>query len=127
MLRRIVAIGLFLGLLALEPGGLSLCALLSAMAGECATPATKTVCNEMSATQPEVRISAETRAQCCQLSAAPFPEAQDKVSTPSLEVWQGHVVLFSRLASFRANHEIRESATVSPPPDLLPLLCTFLI
>ncbi len=126
MLRRIVAIGSLLGLLALEPGALSLCAILTQSFTECATPATKTACDQMNAAQTEAQLSAQARTECCQLSAAPIPEAQGKASAPSQELSKDFVVLASSPVT-RAQRETHALPLDTSPPDLLPLLCTFLI
>ena len=126
MLRRIIAIGSFLGLLALEPGLFSLCALAANLPADCATPATRMACDQMNAARPDTQISAQARAECCRFSSEPVPEAQGKASAPSLELLKNDVVILSLTAACGAPRE--SNAPVDPsPPDLLPLLCTFLI
>jgi hypothetical protein len=127
MLRRIVAIGSLLGLLALEPGALSLCAILTQSLGECAPPSTKTACDQMNTAQPDTQVSAQARKECCELSSAPIPEAQGKASAPAPELLKDDVVLLSVPAACGAPRESNSLAFDTSPPDLLPLLCTFLI
>ncbi len=127
MLRGIVAIGSLLGLLALEPGALSLCAILTQSFTECATPATKTACDQMNAAQTEAQLNAQARTECCQLSAAPIPEAQGKASAPSQELLKDDVVLLSLPTADGVPRESSALPVDTSPPDLLPLLCTFLI
>jgi hypothetical protein len=127
MLRRSIAIACVLGLLALEPGALSLCAIITQSFAECSTPATKTACDQMDAAQPETQIDAQARPECCKLSAAPIPEAHGKPSAPSPELSQDFVVLPSLPATQHAHSASNSWAIDTSPPDLLPLLCTFLI
>lgn len=77
--------------------------------------------------QPDTQLSAQARAECCQLSTAPIPEAQGKASAPSPELLKNFVVLPSLPAAHDAPRVSSALAFDTSPPDLLPLLCTFLI
>ena len=126
MLRRLGAVVSLLGLLAVEPGLFSLCALAANLHGDCATPATRMACDQMNAAQPDTQISAQARAECCRFSSEPVPEAPGKASAPSWELLKNDVVILPLTAACGAPRE--SNAPVDPPPpDLLPLLCTFLI
>jgi hypothetical protein len=122
-----MAIACVLGLLALEPGALSLCAIMTQRFAECSTPATKTACDQMNAAQPETQINAQAGLECCKLSGAPVPEAQGKASAPSPELSKDFFVLPSLPATQGARRAWHSWEVDPSPPDLLPLLCTFLI
>jgi hypothetical protein len=72
MTRRVISLGLCLGLLALGPASLSACAMMMSLPGECAPPVVPKTCEAMHGEEP-VAIAA-VEGSCCRLTA-PAPDA----------------------------------------------------
>ena len=124
MFRRVLHCVIVFGLVAVAPLPVSACALLAGLPADCQP---QPHCEQMDAAAPLTSIESAPGQSCCQLSGAPIPQAQTKVSTPDFaENLPSDVqpVLFSHGSEvfFPATH----SDDVSPP-DRQPLLCVFLI
>jgi hypothetical protein len=74
MIRRVISLGLCLGLLALGSASLSACAMVVSLPGECASPAAQGNCEAMQHAEEPIAISSGGDLACCWL-AAPAPDA----------------------------------------------------
>jgi hypothetical protein len=75
-MKRIAILAIVIGLVVLGPAPTSVCSLLSALAGECATPATGSHCDNMDMAVPAGPTVAASSASCCAMSQAPVPESR---------------------------------------------------
>jgi hypothetical protein len=127
LMRRLLLTALTLSLVGLGFSPLSICALLSSKAGECATPQTEARCERMEMEDSWIKVSAAPDASCCGLSQAPVPESQQNPSQTFLvsalavvskSVWTSLPRLWER-----RSHAVQDIS----PPLLHSFLCTFLI
>jgi hypothetical protein len=128
-MRRILSMLVALGLAGLGPLPVSACALVSSQPSECASPQTKTDCEQMGmeqAEKPPVRVSNASKS-CCTLSQAPLPEVQTWAG--SFAVAATPALASNLIVSEQSLENVWPSNVeqdLSPPP-LQSLLCTFLI
>lgn len=125
--KRLLICVIVLGLTIMAPGAVSLCALASSLATDCASSQTQSQCDQMDMATPSGPALTGQTSSCCTMSRAPLPESKDAPIIPSLQeepvtisVLAVEVVHFENGRFENASHE------TSPPP-LQPLLCTFLI
>ncbi len=126
-MRRLLILGLALGLVGMGPVPLSACALLTSQMAECKTPDTQPACDKMDMGGNGPQLNAASEASCCFVSKAPVPEAQQKtgdyspaISIASLELSDGDLPSSQRTAPVSIAQDFS-------PPSFSSLLCTFLI
>ena len=127
VVKRLLSCVLVFGLVLLAPSPGSLCALLSSVPGECATPETQSQCENMDMGIPPVQSITTQTASCCTVSQAPLPESKSELAKSSAQVPAEN--LLSRTAEIIERddtHTTPDLQDTSPPP-LQSLLCTFLI
>jgi len=124
MLRRSLIFALCLSLAALAPLPLSVCAALAALPSECQE------CQQMGVAEPAGAPHTDFDPACCQLTAAPLPEAVAGAAK-TLAAFASVDVDSVRLStSVSVAQEIPVRSDLFPafsPPDRQPLLCVFLI
>jgi len=126
-MRRLLILGLALGLVGMGPVPLSACALITSQMAECKTPETQPVCDKMDMSESGPRLAGASEASCCFVSKAPVPEARQKISNDSPAI---SIAIFE-LSDGDSLSPQRSVAVLIPqdfsPPSLRSLLCTFLI
>ena len=126
-MRRAVIIALALGLTALGPVPLSVCALLSSQLAECETPNTQSLCEQMNIDSRGPQFDSMPDTSCCHITKAPLPasqfEASDLSFLPALAPVPDSI---AALAVADNDYPPVVLQDISPPP-IQPLLCTFLI
>lgn len=126
-MKSLLACAIIIGLVILGPAPASICSLLSSMAGECATPASRTHCDDMDMATPSGPTVAAPSSSCCLSSQAPLPESRNETAKITV-----HQDLGSAPQIVYAETDFNEAQSdqvpqVSSSPPLQPLLCTFLI
>src|SRR5215467_3165882 len=111
----------------LGPVPLSACAIFSSKMAECATPLTKSRCDQMNMDESIPKVAAAPNASCCSLSNAPVPATRQKMSGLSLAA----VSIVSlgiewKLVRAKEQRPTQIEQALSPPPQQS-VLCTFLI
>jgi hypothetical protein len=124
--RRVLILGLALGLLGLGPVPLSACSLMSSKLAECASPKTQSMCDQMNMDESGTHLAAASNHSCCFVQA-PLPESRFQAPDISLVaaaiVPPGQMTEPPRVA-FAAREIFVQDVS---PPALQSLLCTFLI
>ncbi len=124
--RRSLIFGLALSLAGLGTGSLSACALLTSQLAECATPQTRSQCDQMNMDESGTQLVAAPDTSCCLVSKAPIPQLQSKAADLSLAAPDsvldpaGDTLRIQRLLPVLIVQELS-------PPSVQSLLCTFLI
>ncbi len=124
--RRSLIFGLALSLVGLGTGPLSACALLTSQLAECATPQTRSQCDQMNMDESGTQVVAAPDTSCCFVSKAPIPQLQSKAADLSLAAPvsvldpAGDTLRIQRLLPVLIVQELS-------PPSVQSLLCTFLI
>ena len=125
MLKRASALVICLMLALLAPLPLSACAALAGLPAECQPEPECAAMDSMEACATMAMQMDST--SCCQVSAAPLPQAQQKVATPDISA-DPLPVLHLAVAVVQPDFD---AAAVSwnehSPPDVQSVLCTFLI
>lgn len=127
LMRRLLLVALALNLTGLGPTPLSVCALFSSKAAECAKPETKSECDQMDMSSGAAKISSAPKTSCCDLSRAPIPETQQNASAVGLATVADLATDAIELAP--PAHQKISSLTEQDisPPQIRSFLCTFLI
>jgi len=127
VVRRSLLFALALSMAGLGPVPLSACAIFTSKMAECATPQTKSRCNQMNMDESIPKVAAAPNASCCSLSNAPLSATRQKMSELSLAAFP-IVVLGSEWKLLRTKEQrpTQIEQALSPPP-LQSVLCTFLI
>lgn len=126
-MKRLVIFVLSLGLLIAAPAPVSLCAMLSSMATECAPAQSPAHCDQMDMGTPASAILTANPASCCTNTQAPLPEA--KSGWQELSPASGPAILpgvRTESATVTQTDTTVASRNVSESPGQS-LLCTFLI
>src|SRR5947209_20330459 len=110
-MRRSLIFGLALSLVGLGTGPLSACALLTSKLAECATPQTRSQCDQMNMDESGTQLVTAPDTSCCFVSKAPIPELQYKATDLSL------AAPVSVLDPARDTLRIQPLLTVSLLPD----------
>ncbi len=124
--RRSLIFGLALSLVGLGTGSLSACALLTSQLAECATPQTRSQCDQMNMDESGTQLVAAPGTSCCFVSKAPIPQLQYKAGDLSLAAPiavldpAGDTLRIQRLLPVFIVQDLS-------PPSVQSLLCTFLI
>jgi hypothetical protein len=128
LMRRLFIIGLALSIFTAGLVPLSLCAMLSSGAAECAEATTQSLCGHMQPHKGEAQLSAGSDNSCCAISQAPLPEMQYKAAEVSLAATPIAPTL-DMLAVLPTGPSSTLLAVVEnpSPPSLQSLFCTFLI
>jgi hypothetical protein len=129
MTRRVISLGLCLGLLALGPAALSVCAMTMSLPAECAQPAAQESCDGMLHAEEPVAVAAGD-GSCCRLSG-PVPDgvALTKATLlPQLSASPVVAVTVVELSQREAPVSRFADSSASPAGSLEPArLCVFLI
>ena len=126
-MRRSLIFALALSMAGLGPVPLSACAIFSSKMAECATPQTKSRCDQMNMDESIPKVAAAPNSSCCSLSNAPVPATRQKMSEPSLAAVPILVLDMSwKLPRIKEQRPTQIEQALSPPP-LQSLFCTFLI
>ena len=127
MKRSLICI-VALGLAIAGPNPVSLCAVASSLATDCASAKTQPQCDQMEmGTKTSLTVTAGT-ASCCAISQAPMPEAKSAHSTPAPQQGPKSItVLATAEAMNHGNDRIVDVPQDASPPPPQSLLCTFLI
>ena len=126
-MKLFLTYALVLALLISAPSPVSLCALASSSASECASPQTQSECDRMDMGTECAPVVTAPAASCCAASQAPLPEAKNELSVPAGE---SDLATVTVPVAEALRFEIKNLSDVPkdvPPPPLQPLLCTFLI
>jgi len=124
--RRSLIFALALSVVGLGPVPLSACALLTSKLAECATPQTRSQCDQMNMDESGTQLVAAPGTSCCFVSKAPIPQLQYKAGDLSLAAPiavldpAGDTLRIQRLLPVFIVQELS-------PPSVQSLLCTFLI
>jgi hypothetical protein len=127
-MRRLFILGLALSVFTAGLVPLSVCAMLSSGAAECAQATTQSPCGHMQSHKGEAQLSGGSDDSCCAISQAPLPEMQYKAAEVSPATTTIAVTV-----NMLAVPPIRPSSTLlavvenPSPPSLQSLFCTFLI
>ena len=125
-MRRSLIFALALSVVGLGPVPLSACALLTSKLAECATPQTRSQCDQMNMGESGTQLVTAPDTSCCFVSKAPIPQLQYKASDLSLAAPvsvldpAGDTLRIQRLLPVFIVQELS-------PPSVQSLLCTFLI
>ena len=125
--KRLLTCVLVLGLIAVAPGPLSLCALASSLATDCASPETQLQCDQMDMGTPSTPAMTAQAASCCAMSKAPLPEAKTVPPIPSVESAPAIISTLAVELDHFENARLVELPKDTSPLPLQSLLCTFLI
>ncbi len=125
-MRRSLIFGLALSLVGLGTGPLSACALLTSQLAECATPQTRSQCDQMNMGESGTQRVAAPDTSCCFVSKAPIPQLQSKAVNLSLAA---PVAVLDAAGDTPRTQRLPPGVTVQDlsPPSVQSLLCTFLI
>lgn len=127
VVRRTLIAALAMSLIGLGPVPLSACAIFSSKMAECATPQTKSRCDQMNMDESIPKVAAAPNAPCCSLSNAPVPATRQKMSDLSLTAVPNVVLGIEwKLPRTKEQQPTQIEQALSPPP-LQSVLCTFLI
>ena len=128
MVRRVISLGLCLGLVALGPAPLSACAMLANLPADCGpAPAQSSDCEQMDMHHPAQEVRANLNASCCQITR-PAPDAATaakKTTAPELVTVPIDAEPVSLEA--RANPAPAASPQLASPLERQSLFCVFLI
>src|SRR5215467_3216145 len=127
VMRRSLILALALSMAGLGSVPLSACAIFSSKMAECATPQTKSRCDQMKMDDSIPKVVPAPDASCCSLSNASVPATRQKASELSLAAVPVVVLGIEwNLPRTREQRPTRIEQALSPPP-LQSFLCTFLI
>jgi hypothetical protein len=118
---------LALSMAGLGASPLSMCALVSSKAAECATAQTEARCDQMDMENSGIKVSTAPNVSCCALSQAPVPASQQNPSRASLVSVHGIVSESVRMSLPLLRGRLSYAARDVSPPLLQSFLCTFLI
>lgn len=127
MLRRSVTLGLILGLTALVPVPLSVCALQAGLPANCPICGSHADCDTMRAATAGTKVESPVDRSCCHVAVEPLPEAQSKAPTSATAILPARTAAPLELAPLARHFFPRDLSPNLSPPDLQPLLCVFLI
>ena len=126
LMKRLLLTALAVSLVGLGSSPLSICALLSSKAAECATPETESRCDRMDMASAGLKVGAAPNASCCALSQAPLPASQQNPS-PLSQLSVSTVIPESVLIAPFGQLKPPFDAARDLSPPLQSFLCTFLI
>jgi len=127
-MRRLFILGVALSVFTAGLVPLSVCAMLSSGAAECAQVTTQSPCDHMQSHKGGAQLSSGSNNSCCAISQAPLPEMQYKAAEVNL-VATTVTVTVNLLAVLPARPSSALLVVVEnpSPPSLQSLFCTFLI
>ena len=127
MLRHSLILLLSLGLVATMPLPLSACATLRQLPRECATPGSQLECEPARMTSASPQVEMEPNLACCQVSSAPANQTQTAAVAPQVVSEAAAPSPAVAVVAAPGQPVAARPAPLASPPDLQPLLCTFLI
>ena len=127
MLRSSVIFGLILGLAALAPVPLSVCALRAGLPANCPVCGSHADCEKMRMPTTGAKLEAPAGQSCCHVAVEPLPEAQSKAPAYATAILPARTVAPANVLVLARQFISSAPSPNLSPPDLQPLLCVFLI
>src|SRR3974377_1234811 len=126
-MRRSLICIVALGVAIAGSSPVSLCAIASALATDCASAQTQSQCDRMDMGAPSAPALTARTAACCSITGAPLPEAKSPPSSPAPQQGVASILILAVEVVQSGHGHLVDVRQDSPPPPLQPLLCTFLI
>jgi hypothetical protein len=127
IMRRLLICVLVLGLTVMAASPLSLCAMFSSLAGDCATPQTQARCHQMETDSESSQTLSTPSSSCCLVAQNPVPEPKVEATRTFPYRQPANVIALAAHVVSAARARFAGVMQDLAPPSLQPLLCTFLI